>query len=418
MADKTSVTNIANLQSETTAVSAMNNNFTALANAIDLLLSRDGEAPNALLASLDANNNRIINLPVPISYHEAARHGDLQLYVDAAELAQSLAEIAQGHAETAQANAEIAETNAETAEANAAATLVTFLKQYMGAFAAAPSAYPDASALVEGTLYYNTERNTLFMWTVRRLYVGTEDVVVGADQVLISEWIELPSNFLRNMGDVEAPAITNKQLLEWNTGLSSFIPVSNIAANVGYTSSSLSATNVQDAIDEVEAAIEANLIRDAGDVDADAITDKQLLEWDTDTSKFVPVSNTAANTGFTSTVLSATNVQDAIDEVAELNINTYTDDHTLTLSDASSYIRMNKGTSVTLTVPTNASVAFPVGTNLTVRQVGAGQVTVAEASGVTINTPETLLMNGQYQTVSLVKVAADEWDIAGGLEAA
>ena len=46
---------------------------------------------------------------------------------------------------------------------------------------------------------------------------------------------------------------------------------------------------------------------------------------------------------------------------------------------------MNKSTAITLTIPTNASVAFPVDTQIDVVAYGAGDVSIAGAGGVTIN---------------------------------
>lgn len=91
--------------------------------------------------------------------------------------------------------------------------------------------------------------------------------------------------------------------------------------------------------------------------------------------------------------------------------------YTLVLTDASKYITATNGSAVTLTIPTNSSVAFPVGTQILLKQGGAGQVTVAGA-GVTINTSQTLLLRAQHSGASLVKTGTDTWDLFGDLEAA
>lgn len=54
------------------SIDALNDNFDAIALALENTLSRDGTIPNDLEADLDANSNRIINLPTPISNSEAA----------------------------------------------------------------------------------------------------------------------------------------------------------------------------------------------------------------------------------------------------------------------------------------------------------------------------------------------------------
>jgi len=81
------------------------------------------------------------------------------------------------------------------------------------------------------------------------------------------------------------------------------------------------------------------------------------------------------------------------------------------------YVRHNNASAISATVPLNATVPFPIGYIITLFQKGAGQVTVVATGGVTINTPETLLLRTQYSTASLVKVGTNEWDLTGDLEA-
>jgi hypothetical protein len=54
----------------TSAEQLLNANFTAIEEAIDKTLSRDGTLPNALEAALDANSQRIVNLPYALSNTE------------------------------------------------------------------------------------------------------------------------------------------------------------------------------------------------------------------------------------------------------------------------------------------------------------------------------------------------------------
>ena len=95
-----------------------------------------------------------------------------------------------------------------------------------------------------------------------------------------------------------------------------------------------------------------------------------------------------------------------------------TTSRTLALTDAGAYIRTTSGTATTITVPPNSSVAFVVGTSILIRQAAAGQVTIAQGAGVTVNTPETLRARAQDSTICLTKAATDEWDLTGDLEAA
>ena len=97
--------------------------------------------------------------------------------------------------------------------------------------------------------------------------------------------------------------------------------------------------------------------------------------------------------------------------------NVETASYTLILADARKAVEMDVASANTVTVPPNSSVAFPVGTVVEVVQVGAGQVEIVPEGGVTIRTPETLLLRAQWSTVSLRKRAADEWVLTGDVEA-
>jgi hypothetical protein len=98
-----------------------------------------------------------------------------------------------------------------------------------------------------------------------------------------------------------------------------------------------------------------------------------------------------------------------------------TADYTAVLDDQYQVlVPMNKATAVAFKIPTNASVAFPVGTAITVLNKGAGTVTIsAVTSGTT-----TVLSAGavaasptlaQYKTAVCIKTATDVWYVAGAI---
>jgi len=74
---KVTLTDLVNLQNETTAVNALKNNNAVLTTAIENTLSRDGTSPNTMSASLDMNSNQIINLPNPATANSPVRLQDL-----------------------------------------------------------------------------------------------------------------------------------------------------------------------------------------------------------------------------------------------------------------------------------------------------------------------------------------------------
>lgn len=87
--------------------------------------------------------------------------------------------------------------------------------------------------------------------------------------------------------------------------------------------------------------------------------------------------------------------------------------YTLVLADAGKVVEMNNAGSMTLTVPPNSSVAFPAGTIIGVYRMGAGSLTIAQGSGVTIRNAGSL--RAQFSEASLRKRATDEWVLAGDL---
>lgn len=98
--------------------------------------------------------------------------------------------------------------------------------------------------------------------------------------------------------------------------------------------------------------------------------------------------------------------------------NARTDSYTLVLSDAGKLIEMGKATAQTLTIPLNSSVAFPTGTKIDVIQTGAGETTIAGASGVTVNSEGSKLkLNAQWAAATLIKRATDTWVVIGSLKA-
>jgi hypothetical protein len=88
--------------------------------------------------------------------------------------------------------------------------------------------------------------------------------------------------------------------------------------------------------------------------------------------------------------------------------------YTLVLGDGGKLVTLSNASAITMTVPPNSSVAFAVGTQIAVAQLGAGQVTVAPGSGVTISSRGAALkIAGQYGMATLVKTATDTWLLSG-----
>ena len=90
--------------------------------------------------------------------------------------------------------------------------------------------------------------------------------------------------------------------------------------------------------------------------------------------------------------------------------------YTTVLGDANQLVTLSYATACTFTIPTNASVAYPTGTTLSVIQLGTGQITLTPASdAVTIDTPSSLTSRAQYSTIAVVQVSANVWVATGDL---
>lgn len=98
-----------------------------------------------------------------------------------------------------------------------------------------------------------------------------------------------------------------------------------------------------------------------------------------------------------------------------------TTDYTAVLDDQyQTLVPMNKATAIAFKIPTNASVAFPVGTAITILNKGAGTCTISATTSATT----TVLSAGavaasptlaQYKTAVCIKTATDTWYVAGGI---
>jgi hypothetical protein len=90
--------------------------------------------------------------------------------------------------------------------------------------------------------------------------------------------------------------------------------------------------------------------------------------------------------------------------------------YTLVLGDAYELIEMEVSSANTLTIPTNASVPFPLGTQILVSQLGTGQTTITPAVGVTIRSSGGKTKTAaQYSMCTLIKRGTNEWYLAGDI---
>lgn len=91
--------------------------------------------------------------------------------------------------------------------------------------------------------------------------------------------------------------------------------------------------------------------------------------------------------------------------------------YTPVLGDAGKLVELSNTSAITLTVPPNSSVAYPVGTQINLLQTNTGQVTVAPGSGVTVNAAPGLKLTDRWSAATLIKRATDTWVLTGRLSA-
>lgn len=91
--------------------------------------------------------------------------------------------------------------------------------------------------------------------------------------------------------------------------------------------------------------------------------------------------------------------------------------YTAVLTDDGKLVTCDNGSAITFTIPTNASVAFGIGTQINIMQLGAGQVTIAGAGVTFRSNGSKLKTNGQYAVATCCKIATDTWVVVGNLAA-
>ena len=102
---------------------------------------------------------------------------------------------------------------------------------------------------------------------------------------------------------------------------------------------------------------------------------------------------------------------------AALGVSTKTANYTLALTDAGSLIEFNSASNLTLTIPANSSVAFPIGSQIVVARLGSGKVNIAITSDTLYSVSSNRYISNQYGAVTLVKRTSTTWYLFGDLSA-
>lgn len=93
--------------------------------------------------------------------------------------------------------------------------------------------------------------------------------------------------------------------------------------------------------------------------------------------------------------------------------------YTTVLADNGKLITQTNSSAITTTIPPNSSVAYPIGAQINVAQLGAGQVSFAQGVGVTIvstgATASSPRLRAQYSTATAIQTATDTWLVIGDI---
>ena len=95
--------------------------------------------------------------------------------------------------------------------------------------------------------------------------------------------------------------------------------------------------------------------------------------------------------------------------------------YTFVLTDNGRLVTASNAAAQTYSIPTNASVAYPIGTQINIIQIGAGQVTInavtsgtttISSTGATATAPK---LRAQYSSATCIKANTDLWYVVGDI---
>ena len=95
--------------------------------------------------------------------------------------------------------------------------------------------------------------------------------------------------------------------------------------------------------------------------------------------------------------------------------------YTFALSDNGKLVTASNASAQTYSIPTNATTAFPTGTQINIIQIGAGQVTIQAATSGTTTVSSTGAsatapkLRAQFSAATLIKASTDLWYVTGDI---
>ena len=174
----------------------------------------------------------------------------------------------------------------------------------------------------------------------------------------------------------------------------------------------------------------ANALQDGSGIDAGAIIEAKIGTAAVTEVKIATGAVTADKIGALA-VTTAKLADDSVTQVkladrsvgsAELKqislVTTALTAYTPVLTDAQKVVTCTAATAITFTIPTDAVVAYEIGDQINVLQLGNGAITISAVTpGTTtvVAQGSKLKTNGQYSMATCIKIAANSWVVVGNL---
>jgi hypothetical protein len=325
----------------------------------------------------------------------------------------------------------------------AAASYDSFDDRYLGSKSSAPSVDNDGNALLEGALYWNSVDNAMYAWTgsewgsisstaeiyrFRFTATGGETTISGTDDNGLTlsylpgkEQVYLNGVLLVRTTDYTASngtsltslaALAANDIVEVIT-FTSFEVADAIARSVFDAKGDLLVGTAADTVGKVSVGTNGQYLS----ADSSASTG---LAWVTPAAGYSAptIGSTSIASGATVTTIEGLSLTDP---KVNLAFDAETASYTAVLANNSQVVTMDNASANTFSIPTNASVAFPVGTQINVLQIGAGQTTIqAVTSGTTaiLSTGATAAapkLRARYSAATCVKAGTDLWYVFGDI---
>ena len=304
--------------------------------------------------------------------------------------------------------------SAAASAAAAAASYDSFDDRYLGAKASAPSVDNDGNALVAGALYWNTTTGAMQVWN------GTTSSWGGiTSAVSSSRWSKTAAGGETTLNGADNNSVTLSYTVGYEQVYLNGVLLSrggDYTASTGSSITGLTALSAGDIAEvlswtpySVSNALVTTVVDAKGDLLAGTANDT-VGRLAVGTNGQYLVADSAETTGIKWATLSAVSTLD-------LTINAQTGTtYTLVSGDANKLVTLSNAGAITLTLPPSI---FTAGQQIHIARMGAGGVTLAQGSGVTIvstgATASAPTLRAQYSTGTIICTASNTFLVIGDI---